>query len=397
MEIHINKYWQPIFLAFILCMFYVMPKTVSILTELLFFIILWVKNNDNHKRGNKLPLLWYAIFACLLFATNIFRIDNKSFSYLSTCINNLLFVYIAVKVVKCKQDVDVFLKSFGMMGLAFCVILIPTIEATLTSGGLRLGWANMDSDNEFLSDPIRLGYILMMINICQFYLLVDARNKRWKFFAIALFSFSLFCILLTGTRKAVLASILCILFYVFVYNKSSFFKLSYKLLLYVFLFFALYEIIIYNDVLYETIGKRIEGLLGFLNNDYAIVDDSTTVRSDLIKKGVDIFLEAPLFGLGVQKTQDIIRLSHPHNNYLSCLDFGGVVTFIAYYWFYIKIIINYINIGNREKIDTILLGVMVAILMTDYTATTYNIIFFPTFITVIYLNGIYKYQHLKQI
>lgn len=377
----------------LLCFYYLFPKILSVSLELIFFSYLFFDRRKSraYNSGNRsLPLLWYLFFAFSLVVTNIPSIDEKTIYYLSTCINCFIFVYIGYLVIKEKKDVEDFFKYFSLFGFGFCLFLLPSLTQTILTAGGRLGSVVNEGDNEFLSDSITLGYLLLLINTCQFYGLFSTTSKIQRLFVFFFFLFSFVCILLTGTRKALLACIICWGIYLYFRNKNKKIKLLFYSVIGVLLLFFLYQVLLEVEFLYNSIGMRLEGLLGYFNSDYYEIDASTEVRDELIKHGKQIFLDNIIFGAGIGETQRILKASHPHNNYLSCLDFGGIIAFVAYYWFYIRIFLNYLHIKKFCKIDIVLIGLMTSLLLTDYAATTYNIIFFPTFIVIIYLNSLYK-------
>ena len=393
--------WRVLFFAMLLCLYYIFPKMISVSLELLFFSYLfWGRKNQFVAKAKYriLPLCWYSIFAFTLVMTNIFSVDEETRNYLTTCVNCFIFIYICYLVIKDKKDVESFIIYFGYFGFVVCILLLPSILQTILTAGGRMGSTVHEGENSFLNDSISLGYILMMINTCQFYILVSSSSKKQKVIGLIFFLFSFFCILLTGTRKTLLACIICWTVYLYLRNKSARLKLLIYTLLGASILYFVYQISLEVEFLYNSIGMRLEGLIGFFNSDYHEVDASTEVRDELIKTGKQIFLNNPIFGAGINETQRILKIaSHPHNNYISCLDFGGIVAFLAYYWFYIKIFARYFRIKSYCKLDIILLGMMLSLILTDYAATTYNIIFFPTFITIIYLNSLYVYLPISKI
>ena len=393
--------WLVAFFAMLLCLYYMFPKGISVSLELLLFSYFLLKEEikKNFKQRLRVkPLYWYLFFSLFLIMTNIFSIDEKTIYYLTTCINCFVFISISCLVIKDKNDVEIFVRYFGLCGFIVCVLLLPSIYQTILMGGGRMGSTIHESSNDFLNNSITLGYILMMINTCQFYIIVSTSSKWERLYVLVLFLFSLFCILLTGTRKTLLSCVICWFVYLYLNNKKATVRLLFNSIIGFFFLFLIYHVSMEVEFLYNSIGIRLEGLIGYFSSDYYEIDESTEVRDGLIKTGKRIFLDNPIFGAGIVETQRLLRnASHPHNNYLSCLDFGGIVTFVAYYWFYAKIFVRYYHLKNYSKIDNILLGLMISLLLTDYAATTYNIIFFPTFITIIYLNTLYHSCPLKGV
>lgn len=389
-----SLYKRPIFTAFLLCLYYIFPHSVSIGFELLYLIVLCLSN----KRGSKvvlLPFVWYLLFAIVLCLLNVFRIDYNNptnLNYLRTLFNGLLFVLIACYSIKNKKDIDVFLKSFAISGVVICLMLIPSTILLISMGGGRLGQNVEIESNEFLNNAINLGYVLMLINICQFYGAIKAKSIKSKLLFTILFIFSFVLLLLCGTRKSLLGCMLCYGLFVFYHNKNQFRRLLKYSIIAIIAVIALYHLLMNVEVFYNAVGNRMEGLFSFINPNYDVqVDESTEVREELINKSKQIFFRHPIVGVGIQESQKLLApVSHPHNNFYTCLIFGGLLVFLSYYWYHIRIMLMYLRIKKRDVIDIALMCLLIALLFQDYSATTYNIIYFPTFLSVLYLNLAYK-------
>ncbi len=386
----LNKSLLPVYTAALLCLYYLLPKSIAMGLEfvLLFYAVL----SSGVSNKTKYPIIWYSVFAILLSFINIFfGGDDNSVGYLTTCINCLLFVVILSFSIKTPKDIDSFIVSFAAAGAVFCIALIPLIGMAMI-GGARLGEAGGAENNSFLSSSISIGYMTVLINICQFRCMMNQElSKKVRLLFFILFIFSFFCILMSGTRKSLIASLLFISIYVFLTSKINFWKLILYGCVFVASLYFIYQLTRQFDVLYIIIGQRIEGLIGFFDPNYADVDDSTLARKQLIDTGWEIFYDNIIFGVGIKETQRLlVDASHPHNNYLSCLDFGGIVCFISYYLIYIKSGIGYIKKKYFDQVDVSMLGIIAALLLTDYAATTYNIIVFPSFLAIIYFKSRFK-------
>lgn len=391
----INKSLLPVYTAAILCLYYLLPKPVAMGLE--FVLLFFAMSNGSVSNKTRYPIIWYFVFVLLLSVINfLVGIDENSSGYLTTCINCLLFVVILSFSIKTPKDIDSFIVSFASAGAVFCIALIPLIGMAMI-GGARLGEAGGAENNSFLSSSISIGYMTVLINICQFRCMTNpdlSRKVRFLFFALFIFSF--FCILMSGTRKSLIASLLFISIYVFFASKINFWKLILYGCVFVAILYFIYQLTRQIDVLYIIIGQRIEGLIGFFDPNYADVDDSTLARKQLIDIGWSIFYDNIILGAGIKETQRLlVDASHPHNNYLSCLDFGGIVCFISYYMIYIKSGIGYIKKKYFDQVDICMLGIIAALLLTDYAATTYNIIVFPSFLAIIYIKS--RFETYKPI
>lgn len=374
----------PLFLSALLCVYYLLPKEVAIAME--FILLLYSFSKRNREKGiANYPVVWYLVFFIFLALINFADFSSSGFNYVTTCVNCFVFVLITYFCIRNENDIKLFIKSFAQFGAVFCLFLIPLILFLGNVEGARLGDAGGANNNAFLSSSISIGYMVTLINLCQYHCMSNkelSSKQRIVFFVLFLFSF--YCILLTGTRKALLGSLLFIVIYTFYLNKRQ----LWKILLYTVFFsvgvYGLYLLTMRVDFLYYTIGMRLEGLIGLFDPNYAEVDASTLAREELINTGWKIFTENPIFGAGISESQRILAASHPHNNYLSCLDFGGLVVFSLYYSIFVLILRRFLFKKNRTSNDVFVFGSICTILFTDYFATTFNIIVFPSFIAISY-------------
>lgn len=383
---YFSKHKMPFILGGLLCLYYILPREVSLVLELLLLFWVFTRNREAKKISNY-PVVWYLLFSGVLFILNILFVDDNSINYVTTCANCLIFVFITSLCVRDEEDISSFITSFGLLGAVFCIFLIPLIIVSLASAGSRIGDAGGADNNAFMSSSISIGYMTTLINICQYYCLNNKSfSKKLRLLFFILFLFSFFCILMSGTRKALISSLLFIIVYTLYFKKTSFINLFFYGFLFCLGLYGLYLLTTQVEFLYLVIGRRLEGLLGFFNPSYADVDESTLAREELIRDGIKIFKDHPLLGAGIKDTQLLLRdASHPHNNYLSCLDFGGIICFILYYVMHLSIIYNFFRMKIRSNQSVFAIGMLIALVITDYFATTYNIIFFPVFLTILYL------------
>lgn len=108
-----------------------------------------------------------------------------------------------------------------------------------------------------------------------------------------------------------------------------------------------------------------------------IIDNSTYLRQQFIKIGLEQFLETPFFGIGIDNAR-LLLLQHfgyttyLHNNYVELLASGGIVGASLFYSIYAYIIYklksNWKNYSS-EKIAVLLL--IFLMLAMDFGAVSY--------------------------
>ena len=279
-EDRLQRHFPVIFLALLFNIYYIIPKSLAVTLEILFFLYLYLKQSNFV--FFKKPIVWFLIFSLCLTATNIFRLDGNplSINYLTTCVNCFIFVVMTYYVIRNKDDIELFVVAFGFSGFLFCLNLLPWVISSIRTG-IRLGF-NIVGDNQFLDSPITLGYMLMLIAVCQFWNIVRPSSKIIKILSVLSFLLTFSCVVLTGTRKALFAVIICIGVYLYLNNKKKVGKMLLYLFVGVTVMLFLYHLSINVDFLYAIIGQRIEGfsnfLLSFLTS-YKVISVKPTSKS----------------------------------------------------------------------------------------------------------------------
>lgn len=358
-------------------MLYVLPQYLSLLLEMLilFYII------QNKLFQYRYSILWYLNFVIILFlvcASREYVLINSSVKSSCHC---LLMVVTIVSIIRERSEIELFIKSFSFYGVFFCFTLFPMIEYAMQGHRLQ----NTESEIGYLANAVSIGYSLMFIAIAQLWSIPRFEKRLHKIVMIILFCITFFLILLSGTRKALIAPLIFI--FLQVYYKYKYLR-CYLIAIFLLIVLAIYfgiDYILHNEMMYSIIGNRIEGLFGVLSNDYK-VDDSTLIRMSLINKAWKLLLSSNiLFGVGVNTTIATLG-THAHNNYLTILCFGGIILFVSYYWFIISLFIKNIKSDNIDVLNRFFTCLFVAIFFIDATATTYNINLFVLFIALAEIN-----------
>lgn len=210
--------------------------------------------------------------------------------------------------------------------------------------------ANMSSSNGIGRtkvdglNVINAGVVAAIGSISTLYL---ARSKQKKKYCIALVP--IYCVvIMSGSKLALFSSVaMPFLFYYFC-NKQVMKKLEivfFGLLIVVLGFVAIFNI----DVLYNSLGYRIDGLLKML---FYGQEGDDTLRIIMIQKGIKLFKGSPLFGVGF----DCYRILNgwtttwSHCNYIEVLSCLGVLGFILYYLRYIALLRE---IRRSDNVDLI--------------------------------------------
>lgn len=135
------------------------------------------------------------------------------------------------------------------------------------------------------------------------------------------------CVFLTGSRKGFLVLILCVLMSILLYGKS---RLSFKLLIGLFIAFSVYFILTKVEFFRNIIGERLEELIIGMFSNEASSEGSITARKYYSKMAIKAFNSRKLFGYGIGWFNNEFG-NITENEYLEILVSGGIFGFIIYF------------------------------------------------------------------
>ena len=270
-----------------------------------------------------------------------------------------------------KQDIFKIAKAFVVAGvvLSIYIYLFYGLE-NLANSGNRLG-------NEDFGHANIIGSYAALAAMLAVYLLVVLKKNRLLY--ILACAICLPCVLFSGSRKALIVFLICVLAVVLMSTKNV--SLVKKILL-VAGIIALVWLIVFYVPAFEPIKERFLGLFEFVSGEEATVDGDEN-RVYYVTKGIEAFLEKPIFGQGFGYSYHIFG-TYSHNNYIELLMCHGIVGFVVYYSVFVILAI----LTHRAKIDTRLKTfvylIMVKLLVEDIGVVSYyNRITFVLFAVLI--------------
>lgn len=337
---------------------------------------------------NKNYIIWMGAFTALClfsYAWSSYPADSmKNFLY-----NNLITMLPLSLYLTSEERIESFVKYIILATLITLVyaIVFSDVSIGLADNALRLGGGSTtwNSNNIGTMSAICtiLSYVMMEVNKQKKYLLVI-----------------IFCIcvaLISGSRKALLLSMLGIFIFNLVENG---WKKYYKLVASVLLIIIVYFVIMNVKVFYDAIGVRIESAVsGFLGDDRG-ADSSFIIRRDLIDYGFKTFLRHPIKGVGVDSFRYYYynyagKLLYAHNNYIEMLADLGIIGFTLYYSLLVNVLVKSIMLVKncKTKLFRLIPPIIAGIIISDYAGVSYN----SRFVQVVLLIGIAVYNCERNI
>ncbi len=196
------------------------------------------------------------------------------------------------------------------------------------------------------------------------YLYKQCKKRKEKYWYSIVLIFIMGTSLLTGTRKILAYYIVVYFFYNFLNNKHKIKKLF---LIFIILFIG-YYFILKIEVLYYLIGHKIDFFSS--NKLYNAYQYSDNLRYNLIKKGVELFFENPILGIGYGNTTNYLG-AYTHNNYIEILTSGGLISFFIYYSIYIYAAIKNFYKSKKNDISLYIILSLIGLLPLEMGQVTY--------------------------
>lgn len=317
-----------------------------------FSVLIFVSASNDFKICLKIDLfkIWLISFGGISLMSIIYALNSStSITVIKTFTLLFIILFLLDDQLNSSEDLEKYVKLF-LISL-FIMIIYVIINLDLKS--FQLAQHGEASTGLWNGNDIGMKCALYIILILYF-LSNNKRILRHIFLIISLI-FPFVLLYYTASRKAILMTILGIsLFYYLKYpNKKIRNIIVISLGIYI-----VFELMINNEALYNTIGWRMKGALALFNNRGQI-DSSTLLRKRYIDIGIDAWKKSPILGYGIANfsiinLQETGHLTYSHNNFVEILVGVGGIGFLIYYSYYIKLLLEYIEIYFNHRTSLML-------------------------------------------
>lgn len=324
-------------------------------------------------------LLWWGSFFALLIVTcitNKFKIRCKinffkiwgiafliicciSLSYALNrsasleCIKTLIVLFVVLFLIDDKIDTREEVETYMKLFLVSLFTMISYVLINVDLKSFQLAQHGEATTGLWNGNDVGMKCALFIIIILYF---IDNSTKSvQQLFLLISTVPAVVLVYYTASRKAFLMVALGIsLFY---YLKHPTKKIRNLLVIIVGIYIA-YMLMMNNKDLYAAIGWRIEGALALFQKG-GKADSSALLRARYIQVGVSAWKKSPIIGYGINNYR-VINLretghfTYSHNNYVEILVGIGLIGFILYYSYYIKLLYDYMKIYFKHQTDKIL-------------------------------------------
>jgi len=220
--------------------------------------------------------------------------------------------------------------------------------------------------NGTMHNSNELGIFSLISLIISTYIIIS--NKKGK---ITLHHFmviiSIYVILITGCKKALLAGIVIILYLIWSERRNirNISILAAGILVFSFVYYFHYSYLLsYLEIGFERYKSFYNTLQGG-QEDY-----STLTRIEYIRLGLDLFIQNPLYGHGINTFRTFAD-KYSHNNYIELLSGVGITGTFLYYRVYWQLFKGLKKIQSDRVIYRFLLVTLLCFLVMDVALVSY--------------------------
>ncbi len=301
----------------------------------------------NKQLNNPILSVWYLAFTAFaeLSSSWAYSPHTAALKFIKFMLISLTVGFGITQYVNSKKDIEQILNIYLYSSL---VIALSEFIGTPVDRWFSGYFGSVVSHN----NSNLFGFIILYAAIIAFYK-AYLLHKRYWYPAVLLFLFG--CIL-SSSRKAVLMSFFGIIIIIlFAFKRKH----------HIFHFFliggaiaVLFTLFMTDDILYDTIGQRLETLIKFANNEQTKYG-SLQIREYYINFAKTLFERNPIIGQGFLNFSNHLaietdfEINYAHNNYWEILADLGIAGFILYYWLYAYILIKLATDFFKKKFTSL--------------------------------------------
>ena len=322
-------------------------------------------------------LVWYGIFIVASLLACLFASDrSKSLSSIYALVVVWIFALALNAVITDKKQVELFLLALTVGSVLLTVYLLVTGKFdAYDDTSSRFGEGLTGNANVFAA-------IYMIASSATVYLILKTERFWGKMAFIAAFLLQVYSITLSGGRKYFIFPF--VLMYFMALQKRDRKQRIHVIrvtVVAVILFILAYNMLLKVEFLYENIGYRFEDMLEYFLGISEDVESGTIIRERMIARGIELWLQSPIFGHGPNMFATLGGFGvYSHNNYVEMLCNHGIVGFLWYYGFYVYLLVKLIRRKGNGLMKHFFIGIIACILVYEYGAISYNTIIIQVFL-----------------
>lgn len=354
----------------------------AFLSMILFYVVAFnpdYRNNDLLWHGSQLLIIasflinngriikadsylkWIVVYSLYMLISSIWSYDKTE------AINT--FVSMTLILLSIYSIYGIIENYYDIIACMFCMIISLVYNGIYAVS--RVGFLNyIGVPNLYYwaanSTSLRyaIGFVIILI------LLKNIENKWQKLSTVVSIPVIIYTLIYCGSRGALILVAVTLIFWIInrpipLYQKVLFICVMVGLI------YGIYRLFLQNTVLYNIIGKRFD----YFNKNYdnGGITNAEPKRLELIKTGLQMFIDRPLVGYGHNAFYNFSTYHcYSHNDYIEMLSEGGVLGTLIYYSIYYLMFkhINLIVIKEHGFDATLMIGFLFGLVVFNFVAIT---------------------------
>lgn len=329
-------------------------------------------------------VLWYSAFSLWIiysFFTGEY-ISNSASSIVDSVLLNILILICLLYYLISERRIERFLNIIVYSTTFFAVMYLITSPidsyGTTSMGGITGVWRTA------------AGYYTCYAGVIALFIYSSLNKKKTMLLCTIV---CMGCAVFTGSRKVLIQIAITIFLYIILQDNV---KKKIKTLAIV-IFIGMILLVIASQIPFfqEFYGERFLAIF-----DENIVDSSVAGRNYLKDTAIQLFIQRPIGGNGVDAVRYYLELigyrwaTYSHNNYVEILSSYGIIGILLYYYYIIKTVIKGYRYKKYSKNIKLFIILLITYLIMDIGSVSYYMRMY--FITVsVPLLGIEYYVNTK--
>lgn len=218
--------------------------------------------------------------------------------------------------------------------------------------------------------------------ICNHKYKVGDKKKLY----VVLLIFYIFIIFVCRSKKGILGLAIGLFFVSYYRNLGN--KRLTRVMYFALIVLALYVMLMRVPYFYNRIGYRFDELFDLLAGRTSGMN-STTNRAELILQGFRLWMQHPIWGIGInnfaiKQSVHAGTYYYSHCNYIELLSGIGLIGFFIYYYYPFKCLIT--KIGNADDLRIALKTICLLILFFDIATVNFQEMYVLVFYTFFFIS-----------
>ena len=297
------------------------------------------------------PVFIWLVFACYAFLSGLFVATDKVYlmDSLFTYIQTLAMVIYIINISKIDKNNNFFIKSYLLFSIVYMFAMLFYGYRDPIGRVFLSPTSNPNNDG-----------ITLLFGIFCLLLLFDTK-KIWKLIGtLLLLSLFLYTIILTGSRKSFIVSLLLIILWFIIVFKDYWKNYSTRKKIISILLLLVSVIIVMRAI--NPIFEESALFWKLTEKGYRISSDPT--RSGMYKEAFKFFKNSPLFGIGFKQYEKLsIYHTYSHSTYAEIISTTGIIGTVIYFSSYVVIIYNLFWLYRKRKGLTSIIALQYLILI----------------------------------